>query len=303
MALTAALVPAALAGTAVLLVSRAPTTGRLRALDGRHLASGRRVGTCLDASRWTRVGAPGPGFGGRAQRSGEQRARVAALAGACVAVVVGGLAAGPVLAVLAGGAALVAAQTVRVRRRRAQRERELSGLGEALGVLAGELRAGRPPGTALDIAAGVAVGASRAALRAAARAGPLGADPAAVLRAEASGAAAPDVLLGLATCWQVCAGTGTSLARAVTVLSDAVAAQQGQRREIEAELAGPRATSALLSVLPLAGIGLAAALGAHPLHVLLHTPLGVACLFGALVLDALGLWWTALIVRGAGGGA
>ncbi len=284
----AAVLPALLAGTAVLLVGRTAPSGRLRALVGP--SAGRAVESTAGARpRSTVAGLAVP------------PARLLVAGGAALAASAGTLAEGPVLGLLAGTGALVVGRVRERQRRRKQRARERASLGEALVVLAGELRAGRPPSQALTASAGLAVGPSGAALGAAARAGPLGADPAAVLRTAAGDTAAPEVLLGLATCWQVCAGTGTSLARAVTVLAASVADLQEQRREVEAELAGPRATSGLLAVLPLAGVGLAGALGAHPVHVLLHTPLGIGCLLAALVLDVLGLWWTALLVRQAGG--
>jgi hypothetical protein len=45
-------------------------------------------------------------------------------------------------------------------------------------------------------------------------------------------------------------------------------------------------------VLPAVGLLLAAALGADPLQVLLHTPLGLVCLVAGVGLDALGGLWT-----------
>ena len=39
--------------------------------------------------------------------------------------------------------------------------------------------------------------------------------------------------------------------------------------------------------------------GAHPLHVLLHTGAGLACLAVGGVLEGAGLWWALRIVRGA----
>ena len=54
------------------------------------------------------------------------------------------------------------------------------------------------------------------------------------------------------------------------------------------------------TLLPLAGVALAAGLGARPGYVLLHTPLGVGCLVLGLVLDGTGLWWTARLVARAG---
>jgi tight adherence protein B len=76
-------------------------------------------------------------------------------------------------------------------------------------------------------------------------------------------------------------------------------AAEAQRRAIEAELAGPRASAQLLAVLPLVGVGFAAALGAHPVHVLLHTPVGVGCLLAGLLLDATGVLWTRRLVSAA----
>ena len=81
--------------------------------------------------------------------------------------------------------------------------------------------------------------------------------------------------------------------------SDGGRARETQRRQVAAALAGPRASAALLALLPLAGVALAAGLGARPLHVLLHTPLGVGCLLLGAALDLLGLWWTTRIVARA----
>lgn len=111
------------------------------------------------------------------------------------------------------------------------------------------------------------------------------------------------VLRALAACWTVCARSGAGLAAAVDRLEEGLRAEQAQRRALDAELAGPRATAALLAVLPLVGLLLAAALGADPLRVLLHTPLGLLCLVTGLALDAAGVLWTRrLAARAAAGG-
>jgi tight adherence protein B len=112
----------------------------------------------------------------------------------------------------------------------------------------------------------------------------------------------PDVLAGLAACWQVCSSAGSGLAAGVDRLEEGLRAAEAQRRAIETELAAPRATAGLLAVLPVGGVWLAAALGAHPIHVLLHTSLGIGCLFVGLALDGLGLMWTGRIVNRAGSG-
>ena len=182
-------------------------------------------------------------------------------------------------------------------RRRAQEAERASSL-EVLDALVGELSAGRAPELALQAAAQVAQGPLAVALSSAAACPRVGADPAAALRQGAEASGVPEVLLALATCWQVCAGAGSSLAAAVAQLAEAVTAEHAVRREIAAEVAGPRATAALLAGLPLVGLALAAALGAHPLHVLFATPLGLCCLVCGVGLDALGWWWTGRIVAG-----
>lgn len=187
------------------------------------------------------------------------------------------------------------------RRRRAADEAadERTRVLEALAVLGGDLRAGRVPADALAAAAAVAVGGSGRALAAASAAARLGADVPAALTGSAS--AVPEVLRGLAACWAVCSVAGAGLAAGVDRLTEGLRAAEAQRRAVAAELAGPRATAGLLAVLPLGGIGLAAALGASPLHVLLHTPAGIGCLVLGVAFDTAGLLWTARLVARAGG--
>lgn len=198
-------------------------------------------------------------------------------------------------------ALLGAERVARVRRARAAREQERQQAGEACAVLAGELRAGRSAAQALTAAADVATGAVRLALLAASSSAGLGGDVPAALLGKASASAAPELLAGLGACWQVCAGTGSGLAMAVNRLEEGLRAEQGQRLAVAAELAGPRATAGLLACLPLAGIGLAAALGARPVHVLLHTTIGLACAVLGVGLDGLGVWWTGRLVARVGG--
>lgn len=191
--------------------------------------------------------------------------------------------------------------SAQARRRAAAEER--AGAVEACGALAAELRAGRPPAEAIAAAAGVAVGPLREVLHAAAASAGLGGNVAAALQSPATGAptAVPEVLRALAACWTVCATSGSGLAAAVDRLAEGLRAEQAQRRAVDAELAGPRATAGLLAVLPLAGLLMAGGLGADPLHVLLHTPLGLVCLTAGLALEGCGLWWTHRLVTRAGG--
>lgn len=204
---------------------------------------------------------------------------------------------GPVLGCLALVTALASARVRSVRRRAASAGAERAAALHACGVLSGELAAGRSPAEALSAAAEVAHGPVREALRAGAAAAGLGGEVPVALAAQASVSAVPGTLRSLAACWTVCAQSGGGLAAAVARLEEGLRAEAAQRRRVEAELAGPRATAALLAVLPGGGLLLAAGIGADPLHVLLETPVGLVCLVVGLGLDGLGLLWTDRLVR------
>lgn len=223
-----------------------------------------------------------------------------ALSPVLVLPLVAALAWGPVAGLLGTAAAALLVRWRRARSVAAARAQERVRAVEACAALAGELRAGRSVPEALDAAADVAVGPSRTSFAAAAAAAQIGGDVAAALRPPDACAVGP-VLDALAACWSVCSTSGSGLASAVERLEEGLRAEQAQRRAVDAELAGPRATAGLLALLPVAGLLLASGLGAHPLHVLLHTPVGVVCLVGGLGLDAFGVWWTGRLVVRAGG--
>ena len=212
-----------------------------------------------------------------------------------------GLSVGPVAAALALCAVLAGRRWWAARGRARAVAAERRAVVEACAVLAAELRAGRASGQGLHAAAAVAVGPSREVLRAGAASAGLGGDVAGALAAVPPDCAVPDVLRSLAACWSVCAETGSGLAAAVDRLEEGLRADEVLRQALAAELAGPRATAGLLAVLPVVGLLLAAALGADPLQVLLHTPLGLLCLVAGVGLDALGVLWTDRLVRRAGG--
>jgi tight adherence protein B len=187
---------------------------------------------------------------------------------AASAVALGTLLGGVVVGGVAGAYGTVAARLLV--RRRAERART-SYRAERLDLLAAaaaDLRAGLPTGAALAGIAG-AGGASdpvRARVRAA------------VVLAERTGAPLAEVLERIEA-----DARGTDRARAVAA----------------AQTAGSRATAWLLAGLPLAGIALGYAIGADPLAVLLHTPIGAACAFGAVILQLAGLSWAGRITGGA----
>jgi tight adherence protein B len=169
------------------------------------------------------------------------------------------------------------------RRRATQRAQAIT----ALAALAAELRAGQPPQIALDR---VDTGLWPRALTAVR----LGGDVAAALRLDARDIGS---LRGLAACWEVAERTGSGLATAVSRLAIVARTAEDVRVQLEAQLAGPRATARMLAVLPLIGILLGSMIGADPLGWLLGTVPGVMCLVAGAVLTALGVLWTNAIAR------
>jgi tight adherence protein B len=202
------------------------------------------------------------------------------------------------LPVIAGAAGVPVLRRVRLAAEaRRARERRGDAVIALCAALAGEVRAGRQPGEALLRAAGDfgGLGAARAAVLAAARFG--GDVPGAL--AQAARRPGADGLLGLAACWRVAVDQGAGLAAGLDRLEAALRAERDQRADLRAQLAGTRATAAMLAGLPVLGLLLGTALGADPLHVLLHTVPGFGCLLAGGLLEAAGLWWALRIVRGA----
>lgn len=228
------------------------------ALRGRGRNARRRLAAL------TRGNDPLPGAGPAQRRPGWRRRPplwTLAFAGAAAAVTATVVVGGPV-----GGAATAAYCAAAVRilyRRRADRAAAQSRTRalDALYSLAADLRAGAPA-TALSIVEG---------------AGRLAGLVDALRRvADQTGAPLADLLERVA-----------ADARATDRISAVAAAQA----------AGAQATAWLLAALPAGGIALGYAIGADPLRVLLHTPVGAGCTAGAIVLQVAGLAWADRIVR------
>ncbi|MFJ8636051.1 type II secretion system F family protein [Streptomyces sp. NPDC093568] len=203
-----------------------------------------------------------------------------------------------VLPVVAGAAGVPLLRRVRLAREaRRVRERHGDAVIELCATLAGEVRAGRHPGEALLLAArdSGGLGEAQSAVLAAAR---FGGD---VPGALASAARQPgaDGLSGLAACWRVAVDQGAGLAAGLDRLEGALRAERDQRADLRAQLSGAKSTVVMLAGLPVLGLLLGAAMGADPLHVLLHTGAGIGCLVVGGVLQGVGLWWASRIVRGA----
>ncbi|MBD0424417.1 type II secretion system F family protein [Streptomyces sp. TRM S81-3] len=229
---------------------------------------------------------------------GRLRAEWWALAAGLVTAVLGG----SVIPLLAGAAGVAVLRRLRLagwaRRAREARQDAVIAL---CGALAGEVRAGRQPGEALLYAAhdSGGLGDGQAAVLAAAR---FGGDVPGALAAAARQPGA-DGLRGLAACWRVAVDQGAGLAAGLERLEAALRAERDQRADLRAQLAGARATAVMLAGLPVLGLLLGVALGADPLHVLLHTGAGLGCLLAGAVLEGLGAWWVTRIVRRAEAGA
>ncbi|MFE5137821.1 type II secretion system F family protein [Streptomyces fagopyri] len=186
-------------------------------------------------------------------------------------------------------------------RRAGEADRERDRRGDAVialcGALAGEVRAGRQPGEALLNAAldSDGLGEARAVVLAAARFG--GDVPDALTDAARQPGA--EGLVGLAACWRVAVDRGAGLAAGLDRLEGALRAERDQRADLRAQLAGSRSTAVMLAGLPVLGLLLGTALGADPLHVLLHSGPGLGCLLVGGVLEGVGLWWALRVVKGA----
>jgi tight adherence protein B len=178
------------------------------------------------------------------------------------------------------------------RRREARRRR--AAVIELCAGLAAELGAG---GTARESMIAAARPVPEVAHLAAVAAAPHG-DVAQALQ-TAAGRPGSAGLRSLAACWRVSERSGSALAPAVSRLAATLRDEEQVRREVAAQLAGPRATSVLLALLPAFGLLMGGALGADPLAVLVGTPAGRGCLALGLLLEATGLLWTARITRRA----
>jgi tight adherence protein B len=182
---------------------------------------------------------------------------------ACVAVVVGAATAagGPVAGLAAGAYGGVAARLVFRRRAEQAAARARTRALDALYCLAADLRAGVPATTASIVEDGGRLSWVVDALRRVAD--QTGAPLADLLERAAADARAADRIGALAA----------------------------------AQAAGAQATAWLLAGLPAGGIALGYAIGADPLRVLLHTPIGAGCTVGAIVLQIAGLAWADRLVR------
>ncbi|SNS67072.1 tight adherence protein B [Geodermatophilus pulveris] len=215
-------------------------------------------------------------------------------AAAAAAAAVAGLASTPLVAVLAGGCAALAARAGLRRRAGVRQEAGLAALVEALAALAAELRSGRSldEATRTAVAACADDGSGRALARA--------------VRAPEDGAGRPPdadelgcALARVAAAARLSARTGCSLAAVVGAVEDDLRARARQRLELHSATAGAQASAALLAGLPVLGLLMGGGVGADPWRVLTTTATGQVLLVAGVGLEVGGLAWSARLVRRA----
>lgn len=173
------------------------------------------------------------------------------------------------------------------------------GLEEVLVTVAAQLRAGRPPRDAWQSALGLRLAddvpdvatlvAACAADRSATGRTPHRRRGAAALERQRLTERAAAAVAAARTAHQL----GAPLVGVLERVTESLAADAAERDDVEAALAGPRATARVLSCLPVLGLVLGTVLGADPVGVLLGGGLGTAAGVLGVLLLVVGRRWTA----------
>ncbi len=176
----------------------------------------------------------------------------------------------------------------------------VAGLADRLAALS---RAGLPPGDTWRVLA-TREDAAAPICRAVARTVGLGGTSAEGLRlatrvAQGSPGARGGPVDWLALAFAVSQECGAPLAAVLDGVARVVREEHQAARERDAALAGPRATAAVLTWLPLAGLGLGGLTGTNSVRVLVSTGPGLVCLATGAALWWAGRWWMALLLRRA----
>jgi tight adherence protein B len=208
---------------------------------------------------------------------------VAALGAGALAVLLEGtsLALGLITVGTAAGAGQLALGSRRRRAATLRSERVV----EVCEWLAGELRAGRPPQTALRRAV-----EAWPDLESAAAAAELGADVPAALRRLAALPGASG-LGHVAAAWQVSQSSGGAMASALGQVAESARRRRSTQQLVASELASAQATARLVALLPIMVLAMGSGLGGDPWGFLLTSPPGLVCLGLGATLVLLGLGW------------
>lgn len=181
----------------------------------------------------------------------------------------------------------------RLRAREAARKRLVAatGMAEALRGFVAELRSGAHAASAAQGAVTDLRGAAAEVMSAVATAACLGGDVAEALRESAAAAGLGATLDPLARAWALAARHGLPLADMLDAVRRDLDGRVRFARQVRARMAGPRASGAVLGVLPVLGVLLGEAMGAQPLRVLFATGIGQALLAVGTVLACVGTLW------------
>lgn len=190
-----------------------------------------------------------------------------------------------IVALTAGGAGWFVLGQVRAERVRRRMAARRGSVVEAVGLMAAELRAGVLPQRVLS-----GLAPDFPFLASASRAARLGGDVSAALRAE-SATPGGERLAEIASAWLVAERSGAPLARVLDRLDTAARDDREIEREVQSGVAPARATGRLMAVLPVVGLLLGSGMGADPVHLLVSTVPGAACLAAGTACACAGVAW------------
>ncbi|WIM71171.1 type II secretion system F family protein [Corynebacterium suedekumii] len=194
------------------------------------------------------------------------------------------------VATLTAGLTLV--WTVRDTRQRARTRRREAATVTFLGHLIGELQAGSPTGQALTRAVAEIPDSAPPELSRTLRL--LAADPRAI-RDDPG----PPELATLRSLWELADRRGLPLVPLMQQARAGIDARVRHRGATTATLQGPQATAVILTLLPVAGVGMGTAMGADPLGFLFGGGLGGILLVAGVGLASAGFAWSRHIITKA----
>lgn len=208
------------------------------------------------------------------------------------------------LGVVPTGVLLALAGTVAWRWRERSRTRSrvvaMGAVADAVGGIVAELRAGVQPAAAVE---SVAVdldahhATAAAELRALGAAARLGCEITAPIRARDDTDPVPVAVARVARGWALAHRHGLPLADVLDAVRRDVESSARFAARLRAMMAGPRASAAVLSALPVLGIALGEAMGAHPVAVLTTSAGGQLLLVCGAALVLAGTAWCGRLTR------
>lgn len=171
----------------------------------------------------------------------------------------------------------------------------LTELGRALRTMVGELNAGAHPAAAAETAAADSHGSTAATLRAVATSARLGGDPDVLPVAEAPHPAQNAAVARLTGAWSLAHRHGVPLAGVLEAVRGDVESAVRLAAQVDARMAGPRASAAILALLPAIGVAMGEAMGAGAVSVLTSTVAGQVLLVLGAALVLAGVVWSVML--------